>query len=155
MAASAITSRRDGHHCRITVARVACRLHRSRGSLKAIGFWPDDSLLRIRSNIRFTARWQSRSVARARRFQLAGHLPVAVAGGATGCIGDPSGKTDERQLLSRAKCSITTSRVSSSSSGRCSTLKRKRTRRGWWTMQVGPTRSRSLIFCATSASTSR
>src|SRR5829696_5011707 len=36
-----------------------------------------------------------------RRFQIAGHNPIAVAGGATGCIGDPSGKTDERQLLTR------------------------------------------------------
>jgi tyrosyl-tRNA synthetase len=36
-----------------------------------------------------------------RRFQLAGHHPIAVAGGATGCIGDPSGKTQERQLLTR------------------------------------------------------
>src|SRR6476661_8201686 len=36
-----------------------------------------------------------------RRFQLAGHHPVAVAGGATGSIGDPSGKTQERQLLSK------------------------------------------------------
>jgi len=35
-----------------------------------------------------------------RRFQLAGHHPIAVAGGATGSIGDPSGKTSERQLLS-------------------------------------------------------
>lgn len=36
-----------------------------------------------------------------RRFQLFGHRPIAVAGGATGSIGDPSGKTTERQLLSR------------------------------------------------------
>lgn len=36
-----------------------------------------------------------------RRFQIAGHHPVAVAGGATGSIGDPSGKTAERQLLTR------------------------------------------------------
>lgn len=36
-----------------------------------------------------------------RRFQLAGHNPIAVAGGATGSIGDPSGKTEERQLLTR------------------------------------------------------
>ncbi len=35
-----------------------------------------------------------------RRFQLAGHHPIAVAGGATGSVGDPSGKTAERQLLS-------------------------------------------------------
>src|SRR5712692_6030072 len=34
-----------------------------------------------------------------RRFQLFGHHPIAVAGGATGSIGDPSGKTAERQLL--------------------------------------------------------
>ncbi len=36
-----------------------------------------------------------------RRFQLQGHRPIAVAGGATGSIGDPSGKTTERQLLGR------------------------------------------------------
>jgi tyrosyl-tRNA synthetase len=37
-----------------------------------------------------------------RRFQLAGHNPMPLAGGATGSIGDPSGKTSERQLLTRA-----------------------------------------------------
>jgi tyrosyl-tRNA synthetase len=36
-----------------------------------------------------------------RRFQLAGHHPIALAGGATGMVGDPSGKTAERQLLDR------------------------------------------------------
>src|SRR6266446_1036802 len=36
-----------------------------------------------------------------RRFQLLGHHPLPVAGGATGSIGDPSGKTQERQLLTR------------------------------------------------------
>ena len=36
-----------------------------------------------------------------RRFQNFGHHPIAVAGGATGSIGDPSGKTQERQLLTR------------------------------------------------------
>jgi tyrosyl-tRNA synthetase len=35
-----------------------------------------------------------------RRFQLAGHKPIAVVGGATGMIGDPSGKSQERNLLS-------------------------------------------------------
>jgi len=35
-----------------------------------------------------------------RRFQQAGHRPIAVAGGATGMIGDPSGKSAERNLLS-------------------------------------------------------
>ncbi|MCC6123371.1 MAG: tyrosine--tRNA ligase [Pirellulales bacterium] len=35
-----------------------------------------------------------------RRFQQAGHRPIALIGGATGMIGDPSGKTEERKLLS-------------------------------------------------------
>ena len=34
-----------------------------------------------------------------RRFQQAGHRPLPLAGGATGMIGDPSGKSDERNLL--------------------------------------------------------
>ena len=33
-----------------------------------------------------------------RRFQLGGHRPIAVVGGATGLIGDPGGRTDERAL---------------------------------------------------------
>jgi tyrosyl-tRNA synthetase len=36
-----------------------------------------------------------------RRFQRAGHQPIAVVGGATGMIGDPSGKSQERNLLSK------------------------------------------------------
>jgi tyrosyl-tRNA synthetase len=36
-----------------------------------------------------------------RRFQLAGHHPIALAGGVTGLIGDPSGKSAERNLLTR------------------------------------------------------
>ena len=36
-----------------------------------------------------------------RRFQDLGHHPIALAGGATGSIGDPSGKSAERQLLTR------------------------------------------------------
>lgn len=34
-----------------------------------------------------------------RRFQDAGHRPVALAGGATGMVGDPSGQSEERNLL--------------------------------------------------------
>src|SRR3954470_22015117 len=37
-----------------------------------------------------------------RRFQLAGHIPIALAGGATGSIGDRSGRSTERQLLDKA-----------------------------------------------------
>ncbi len=33
------------------------------------------------------------------RLQAAGHKPIALVGGATGMIGDPSGKSDERELL--------------------------------------------------------
>jgi tyrosyl-tRNA synthetase len=34
-----------------------------------------------------------------RRFQQAGHRPIVLVGGATGMIGDPSGKSEERNLL--------------------------------------------------------
>jgi tyrosyl-tRNA synthetase len=34
-----------------------------------------------------------------KHFQLAGHKPIALIGGATGMIGDPSGKSQERNLL--------------------------------------------------------
>lgn len=37
-----------------------------------------------------------------RRFQQAGHKPIALIGGATGLIGDPSGKSAERQLNDQA-----------------------------------------------------
>lgn len=38
-----------------------------------------------------------------RRFQQAGHRPIVVLGGATGMIGDPSGKKEERKLLTVEK----------------------------------------------------
>jgi tyrosyl-tRNA synthetase len=38
-----------------------------------------------------------------RRFQLAGHKAIAVVGGATGLIGDPSFKAQERSLLDEAQ----------------------------------------------------
>src|SRR5262245_28657114 len=46
-----------------------------------------------------------------RRFQLYGHKPIALAGGATGSIGDPSGRTQERQLLTRELLEHSISRV--------------------------------------------
>jgi tyrosyl-tRNA synthetase len=46
-----------------------------------------------------------------RRFQEAGHFPIAVAGGATGSIGDPSGKTQERQLLTQEQLSANVAAV--------------------------------------------
>ena len=37
-----------------------------------------------------------------KHFQLCGHKPIALVGGATGMIGDPSGKSDERNMLDEA-----------------------------------------------------
>lgn len=42
------------------------------------------------------------SVMMLKHFQLAGHRPIALIGGATGMIGDPSGKSAERNLLDEA-----------------------------------------------------
>ncbi len=42
------------------------------------------------------------SVMMLRHFQLSGHKPMALVGGATGMIGDPSGKSTERNLLDEA-----------------------------------------------------
>ena len=41
-----------------------------------------------------------------RRFQKAGHRPIALIGGATGMIGDPSGKSQERNLLDVASLEV-------------------------------------------------
>ena len=55
-----------------------------------IGFDPTASSLHVGSLLVVLA------LARLQRF---GHTPIAIAGGGTGMIGDPSGKTVERQLL--------------------------------------------------------
>jgi tyrosyl-tRNA synthetase len=57
-----------------------------------IGFDPTASSLHVGSLLPMTA------LARLQRF---GHTPIAIAGGGTGMIGDPSGKSQERSLLSR------------------------------------------------------
>ena len=46
-----------------------------------------------------------------RRFQLFGHRPIALAGGATGMIGDPSGRSDERNLLTDDALSTNLERI--------------------------------------------
>ena len=46
-----------------------------------------------------------------RRFQMAGHRPFPLAGGATGMIGDPGGKSEERNLLSREELAHNVSRI--------------------------------------------
>jgi tyrosyl-tRNA synthetase len=42
------------------------------------------------------------SIMMLKHFQIAGHRPLALVGGATGMIGDPSGKAEERNLLDEA-----------------------------------------------------
>ena len=54
------------------------------------GFDPSDSSLHVGSLVPILALV---------RFQRAGHRPIALLGGGTGMIGDPSGKSAERQLL--------------------------------------------------------
>ena len=51
------------------------------------------------------------SVMLLKHFQLAGHKPIIVLGGATGMIGDPSGKSEERNLLSEATLKHNQSRI--------------------------------------------
>src|SRR5512145_1553672 len=57
-----------------------------------IGFDPTASSLHVGSLLVIMA------LARLQRF---GHTPIAIVGGGTGMIGDPSGKSQERTLLSR------------------------------------------------------
>jgi tyrosyl-tRNA synthetase len=46
-----------------------------------------------------------------RRFQLAGHRPIALAGGATGLIGDPSGRSSERDFVTREEVEARLERI--------------------------------------------
>ena len=46
-----------------------------------------------------------------RRFQEAGHRPLALVGGATGMVGDPSGRSDERVLLDAATLEANTAGI--------------------------------------------
>lgn len=47
-----------------------------------------------------------------RRFQLAGHQVFPLAGGATGMVGDPSGRSEERNLLTREELDHNVRRIS-------------------------------------------
>ena len=60
-----------------------------------------------------------------KHFQMCGHRPLALIGGATGMIGDPSGKSQERNLLDEPTLR-TIRRRSSGSSPNCSTSSRTR-----------------------------
>lgn len=62
-----------------------------------IGFDPTASSLHVGSLLPIMA------LARLQRF---GHSPIAIVGGGTGLIGDPSGKTAERTLLTREQVAL-------------------------------------------------
>src|SRR4051812_38870196 len=62
-----------------------------------IGFDPTASSLHVGSLL------TAMGLARLQRF---GHTPIAIVGGGTGMIGDPSGKSQERQLLSREQIAL-------------------------------------------------
>ena len=71
---------------------VELRKHLAEGSKKLYcGFDPTAESLHIGSLVPLLT---------LRRFQIAGHTPIALVGGATGLIGDPSFKSAERQLNS-------------------------------------------------------
>ena len=68
--------------------------HLNQGPTSAyIGFDPTADSLHIESLVQILILMH---------FQRAGHQPIALVGGATGMIGDPSGKSDERNLLDSA-----------------------------------------------------
>jgi tyrosyl-tRNA synthetase len=75
----------------VTDDKLLARLDHSRLTAY-IGFDPTGPSLHIGSLLQLVT---------LRRFQLAGHRPIALAGGGTALIGDPGGKTSERALISR------------------------------------------------------
>ena len=70
------------------------------------------------------------------RLQRFGHHPIALAGGGTGLIGDPSGKSQERQLQSKERIAANWN-ASSRSWRSFSTSRRKPTRRASSTTPTG------------------
>src|SRR5271170_7349755 len=68
--------------------QVLDRLNRG-GVTAYIGFDPTADSLHVGSLLQ---------LCNLRRLQLAGHRPIALAGGGTGMIGDPGGKAHEREL---------------------------------------------------------
>ena len=77
----------------VTSPELATQLDREKLTLYA-GFDPTADALHVGSLLPLLT---------LNRFQLAGHRPLALVGGATGMIGDPSGKSAERSLLDEAQ----------------------------------------------------
>ena len=82
--------------------------------------------------------------------QRAGHRPIALVGGATGMVGDPSGKTAERQFLD---VEILQHNLVPESPTRAF-LDFESRRHGWSATTIGSRTSASSTSSATSASTS-
>src|SRR6476661_5071676 len=85
----------------VAAADAAGLYHRA-GIILYCGFDPTADSLHVGSLVPLLA---------LRRFQLLGHHPIAVAGGATGSIGDPSGKASERQLLTKERLEANITKV--------------------------------------------
>jgi tyrosyl-tRNA synthetase len=85
--------------------------------------------------------------------QRAGHRPIAVVGGATGMIGDPSGRSSERNLLddSAVLANLASIRTQLASFLRFEGATRPR----WSTTPTGPAPSPTSTGCGMWASTSR
>jgi tyrosyl-tRNA synthetase len=77
----------------VTDEEILSRLDRG-GVTAYIGFDPTARSLHVGNLVQLMT---------LRRLQQAGNRPIVVAGGGTGLIGDPGGRTDERQLLSEAQ----------------------------------------------------
>ena len=88
------------------------------------------------------------------RFQRAGHHVIALAGGATGMVGDPSGRSSERNLLTRAQLDHNIACIKTQLS-RLLDSPPPPTRPASSTTPTGLRRSVSSSSCATSESTSR
>ncbi len=81
-----------------------------------------------------------------RRFQDAGHRPIALAGGATGMIGDPSGRSDERNLLDDDVLARNVEAIKAQLDADPRLLGRAPPPPAWSTTAPGPPRSRVLDF---------
>ena len=73
-----------------------------------------------------------------RHFQRCGHKPLALIGGATGMIGDPSGKSAERNLLDEATLATTRRRSKSNSPSSSTSRAMPPTVPNWSIIMIGP-----------------
>ena len=90
-----------------------------------------------------------------RRFQQAGHRPIGLVGGATGLIGDPSGKSAERVLNPREVVAGWVERIRAEVSRFLDFTPGPTRAPPWSATWTGPSSCPRWTSCATSASTSR